>query len=118
VLAADLGHAVGSGAHLTALRRTRVGAFTLDEAVPLDDVDPTRLLAPSELARVLPTVEVDESTAVDVGHGKVLERTRLGSGADGGDGPWAVLGPSGDLLAVYQSHRGDRVKPAMVLGRN
>jgi hypothetical protein len=29
-----------------------------------------------------------------------------------------VLGPSGDLLAVYQSHRGDRVKPAMVLGRN
>jgi tRNA pseudouridine55 synthase len=118
VLAADLGHAVGSGAHLTALRRTRVGAFTLDEAVPLDDVVPTRLLAPSELARVLPTVEVDESTAVDVGHGKVLERTRLGSGADGGDGPWAVLGPSGDLLAVYQSHRGDRVKPAMVLGRN
>lgn len=124
VLAADLGHAIGSGAHLTALRRTRVGAFTLDEAVPLDDVDPTRLLAPSALARVLPTVEVDESTAVDVGHGKVLERTRLvaaadaGAGAGAGDGPWAVLGPSGDLLAVYQPHRGDRVKPAMVLGRN
>jgi tRNA pseudouridine55 synthase len=122
VLAADLGHAIGSGAHLTALRRTRVGPFTLDEAVPLDDVDPARLLAPSVLARLLPTVEVDESTAVDVGHGKVLERARLlsaaGAGADAGDGPWVVLGPSGDLLAVYQPHRGDRVKPAMVLGRN
>ena len=32
VLAADLGHAVGGGAHLAALRRTAVGPFTLDDA--------------------------------------------------------------------------------------
>jgi tRNA pseudouridine55 synthase len=121
VLAADLGHAVGSGAHLSALRRTRVGPFTLDDAVALDDVSPAALLAPAVLSRVLPVVHVDAATATDVGHGKVLERARLLLGdpaPDTGDGPWAVLGPDGDLLAVYQAHRGDRVKPAMVLGRN
>ena len=36
-LARDLGAALGVGGHLTALRRTRVGAFTLDQAHTLDD---------------------------------------------------------------------------------
>ena len=36
-LAADLGHALGGGAHLPDLRRTAVGSFTLAEARPLDD---------------------------------------------------------------------------------
>lgn len=36
-LARDLGEALGSGAHLTALRRTRVGAYRADEAIPLGE---------------------------------------------------------------------------------
>ncbi|MGH9153990.1 MAG: tRNA pseudouridine(55) synthase TruB, partial [Acidimicrobiales bacterium] len=39
-LAADLGAALGGGAHLRRLRRTAVGPFTLDEAVPLDQAGP------------------------------------------------------------------------------
>lgn len=35
-LARDLGRAVGSGAYLTALRRTQSGSFTIDECVPFD----------------------------------------------------------------------------------
>ncbi len=120
VLAADLGHAVGSGAHLTSLRRTRVGPFTLDDAVPLDDVEPDRLLPPGAISRVLATVQVDAGTAIDVGHGKVLDAGRLGpeSSDPSAEGPWAVLDPSGDLLAVYQRHRSGTVKPAMVLGHH
>jgi hypothetical protein len=41
-----------------------------------------------------------------------LDRTELGAV---GEGPWAVTGPGGDLLAVYQEHGGGTVKPAVVL---
>ena len=119
VLAADLGHAVGGGAHLAALRRTAVGPFTLDDAVSLEQLTVGALMAPSVITRVLGSCRVDERTAVDVGHGKVLPAEALGL-ADGpddrADGPWAVIGPGGDLLAVYEAHRGATLKPAIVVG--
>lgn len=107
-LAADLGTALGGGAHLTDLRRLAVGSFTVDEARPMEDpvVQP-----PAVGVRHLAGVRVDEATAVDVGHGKVLDRERLDVA---GDGPWAVHGSDGSLLAVYEAHKG-RTKPAVVL---
>ncbi len=116
VLAADLGHLLGGGAHLVALRRTSVGPFTLDDAVALDDVGPEALLPAATIGRVLDSCTVDESVAVDVGHGKVMERSRLGVPV-GAAGPWAVLDHDGDLLAVYVAHHGTTVKPGMVLAR-
>lgn len=116
VLAADLGHALGGGAHLSALRRTAVGPFTLDDAVPLDDLEPGALLDPTAIGRVLDAVEVDAGTAAEVLHGKVLDRGSLGLAASA-TGPWAVLSAGGGhLLAVYRPHRGSTVKPAFVLG--
>ncbi len=117
VLAADLGHAVGSGAHLTALRRTRVGPFAIDEAVPLDEVAPEVLLPPAAIARVLEAAPVDAAVAAEVHHGRVLGRDRLGAVPPGSPGPWAVLDPDGDLLAVYRDHGEGRVKPVVVLAR-
>ena len=32
-----------------------------------------------------------------------------------GDGPWAVVDGDGNLLAMYEAHRGDNVKPAVVV---
>ncbi len=57
---------------------------------------------------------VDVPTAVDVGHGKPLERSRLGI-PEGHDGPWAVESQDGVLLAVYGPHREGTVKPEVVL---
>ena len=108
VLAADLGTALGGGAHLRDLRRVAVGSFTVDEARPVDGL---QLLPAAVGLRDLPGVIVDEGTAVDVGHGKVLDRDRL---AASGEGPWPVHGPDGTLIAVYEDHQG-RVKPAVVL---
>jgi len=108
-LAADVGAALGGGAHLRSLRRTAIGSFTLAEARPLDDL---LVLAPAEALRDYPSVVVDAEGAQAVGHGKVLELDRLG--ADG-DGPWAVLDAAGDLLAVYERHRGSTAKPAVVI---
>ena len=108
VLAADLGTALGGGAHLRDLRRVAVGSFTVDEAWPVDRL---QLLPAAVGLRDLPGVIVDEGTAVDVGHGKVLDRDRL---AASGEGPWPVHGPDGTLIAVYEDLQG-RVKPAVVL---
>ena len=107
-LAADLGTALGGGAHLCDLRRVAVGSFTVDEARPVDGL---QLLPAAVGLRDLPGVIVDEATAVDVSHGKVLDRDRL---AASGEGPWPVHGPDGTLIAVYEDLQG-RVKPAVVL---
>lgn len=111
-LAADVGTALGGGAHLRELRRTAVGSFTLVDAVPLASLDPARLLTPAEAMRDLDAVAVDAATAADVGHGKVMAAERLGLV---GTGPWAVLGPDGSLLAVYEPHRAGTVKPGVVV---
>ena len=104
-LAADLGTALGGGAHLRALRRTRSGSFPIEEAVPLE-------AASVEALRHLPALAVDGDLLVAVGHGKVLPLEVLGAT---GEGPWRVLGPAGDLLAVYEAHRDGAAKPAVVL---
>jgi tRNA pseudouridine55 synthase len=109
-LAADLGTALGGGAHLQRLRRLAIGPFR--EPVPLDDVGLADVLPPVEAFRGRPRVVVDKDVAAAVGHGKVLPRATLGAE---GDGPWAVLSGDGRLLAVYEAHRDETVKPAVVL---
>ena len=115
-LAHDLGRALGGGAHLRNLRRTAIGSFTVDQAQPLEEV----VVQPiAEAMRDYPSVVVSDEVAAAVGHGKVLARGDLGlttaSGDADGDGPWAVVGADGSLLAVYESHREGTVKPAVVV---
>lgn len=115
VLAADLGSALGGGAHLDNLRRTAVGPFTLDEAVALDDLALDSLLDPGEALRWMPQVTVDVETATAVGHGRVLPlETVVPPGASVPE-RWRVLGPDGRLLAVYRVHSEGRARPEVVL---
>ena len=111
-LAADVGTALGGGAHLRDLRRTAIGSLTLDDAVTLDGLGPERLHTPAQAMRDLATVTVGGEVAADVSHGKVLPAERLGVA---GDGPWAVVDEAGWLLAVYEAHRAGTVKPGVVL---
>lgn len=68
VLAEDIGRALGCGAHLTALRRTRVGELTLDRAVSLETLDACEgpeaarqhLLGADALLSTLEAVHLDE----------------------------------------------------------
>jgi tRNA pseudouridine55 synthase len=114
-LAADLGTALGGGAHLRRLRRLAVGPFGIDEAVPLDQLAPERLLPPAEALRGRPRVVVDDELAALVRNGRVLEAGALGLTPPIGTGPWAVVDAAGDLLAVYVPHRGTTIKPAVVV---
>jgi tRNA pseudouridine55 synthase len=112
VLAADIGRALGGGAHLRRLRRTAVGEFSIDEARPVESLGLDAVLAPAEAMRGYSRVSADEAVLADVGHGKVLPAEALGAE---GEGPWAVVGPTGDLLAVYERHIGTTIKPAVVI---
>lgn len=111
-LARDLGAALGTGGHLTALRRTRVGSFGLDEALPPDELtaDPPRrpeLIGLDAVARQnFPYLELDADEARAVGYGRPLPRSLPGD-------PTALL-HGGELLALYRPD-GDRAVPVAVL---
>lgn len=60
-LARDLGRLLGVGAHLCALRRTRVGTITLSDAANLDELLAARELAGEPLADTLPVVELGDA---------------------------------------------------------
>jgi tRNA pseudouridine55 synthase len=111
-LAADMGTALGGGAHLRNLRRTAVGPFSLADAVPLDAIAPGDLRPPRDALPGMASVIVTPHLAALVGHGRVLEPGDLGAA---GQGPWAVVDHEGRLLAVYETATGGRVKPTVVL---
>ena len=111
-LAADLGAALGGGAHLRRLRRTAIGSFGLDEAHPVEDLSFDLVLTPAEAMRDYPAVTAGPEVAAAVSHGSALSLDRLGVG---GEGPWAVRDESGRLLAVYERAGGERARPAVVL---
>lgn len=114
VLAADLGTALGGGAHLRALRRTAVGPWTEQDALPLERLCADAVIPPADALPWLEAAQVDADTADAVRHGKVLAVDEL---EVSGPGPWRVLGPGqpGQLLAVYEPHRPGWIKPRVVL---
>ena len=112
VLAQDLGRALGGGAHVTNLRRTRIGSFGGDEMRPLDAIGPDQVLTPAQAMRDMDGVTVPPDTAAAIRTGLPLDRVPLGAV---GDGPWAMLDDAGGLLAVYEATGSDRIRPAVVL---
>jgi len=76
-LVADLGHALGCGAHLTRLRRTRSGPFDLARALPLAEVDheaaSARLVRLAEAVAHLPQAEIPPDHERSVLTGKPLK---------------------------------------------
>ncbi len=116
-LAHDLGALLSGGAHLRHLRRTRVGAFGLEESVSLErlQADGVTCLQPiSEALRGLPVVQVDEAQARMVGHGRAL-RVDLVPGVEG-SGPWQLRDPDNRVLAVYVPGGEGEIKPEVVVG--
>jgi tRNA pseudouridine55 synthase len=112
VLAADLGAALGGGAHLRRLRRTAVGPWTEAVATPLDGLGPEAVIDPAASLPWLEAVVVDGPRAGEVANGRVLDRDVLGAV---GEGPWRVIDPGGALLAIYQPHGPGLVKPTVVM---
>lgn len=68
-LARDIGKALGVGGHLRALRRSRVGEFSIGDAFKVEDASNLRSLA-SVAEKVFPRVELSGQQAQDIIHGK------------------------------------------------
>jgi tRNA pseudouridine55 synthase len=101
-LARDLGFSLGVGGHLTALRRTRVGDFSVDEAGVFDPngLAPT-LIAPADAAaRVFDCIELTAQQALELMQGK----RPLVDASDGG--PQAALDPEGRLVGLVSVSKG------------
>lgn len=94
-IARDLGEALGVGGHLTALRRTRIGNYSLADAVTLGDEAP-RLMDMATAARLsFPVLDVTAEEALDIGYGRPIARSVEAS-------PTGLVAPDGTLLALYQ----------------
>ncbi|WP_295780071.1 tRNA pseudouridine(55) synthase TruB [uncultured Microbacterium sp.] len=107
-LARDLGRALGVGGHLTALRRTRIGAFDVAAAASVDEISEDALIAPATAAAVvMGALAVGPDEARDLRHGKRI---------DGGGrltGPVAAaIDPDGRLIGVVEK-RGAQLKSVM-----
>jgi len=70
-LARDLGDALGVGGHLTALRRTRIGAFEVSSARDFSQ-EPTLVTNVEVLKNLMPEVAISPQQEIDVRHGKRL----------------------------------------------
>jgi tRNA pseudouridine55 synthase len=110
-IARDVGVALGVGGHLTRLRRTAVGAFTIDQASTLDTLaarpDPVTVSLEEVAAAVFPRRDADEEEARVLAHGGRLR-------AVGTVGPYAVFGPDGRVIAIVAEDDG-RARPEVVL---
>ncbi|GMA26460.1 tRNA pseudouridine synthase B [Luteimicrobium album] len=117
-LGRDLGAALGVGAHLVALRRTRVGGYDLAGASTLEQLeaqaDADGVLATLPLAdaarATFPVRELDDTDAAALGHGRALPPA-------GEPGVHAAIGPDGTLVALVEDVQGKGgllARPAVV----
>lgn len=109
-LARDLGDALGVGGHLTALRRTCVGRFGLDQAHHLDELaEHPRLSYSLDEACLLifPRRDLSAEEAEATGHGRPLDPAGI-------DGIYAACDPAGRVMALLRDD-GSRTKPVVVI---
>jgi tRNA pseudouridine55 synthase len=113
-LADDMAAVLGGQAHLTSLRRTRIGPFGVSDSITIDDLANWRsyLMTPADALSTMAAVTVDDETAQAVRNGMRFVGGAVVSGPS--DVPYRVLSSDGELLAVY-TRSGDRAQPDVVL---
>ncbi|CAN5264972.1 tRNA pseudouridine(55) synthase TruB [soil metagenome] len=108
-LADDIARTLGGRAHLTALRRLRIGRFGVAEAISLEALSDWQehLRLPAEAVSDLAPWLIDSAEAAAVRSGRSLP-------AAIGEGPWAMLAEADNLLGVYRRDA-DRAVAEVVL---
>ncbi len=131
-LAHDIGQRLGCGAYLSALRRTRAGSFTLEQAVPLQDAlregldIASRLIPLNDLLPDLPAVVLNEGGVRRATHGNSLGPEHIAPAKKGAasfptkeaapfSGNLRLVDPSGALLGIGEWQAGGLLHPAIVL---
>lgn len=111
-LADDIGESLGCGAHLAALRRTRVGAFSVYDAWTLDRLEALpeaqrelALLPADRLLAEVGELRLDEAMTARFCHGQSVAAGESGSGLR------RIYGASGRFLGVGEVAEAGSVRP-------
>ncbi len=115
-LARDLGTALGVGGHLTALRRTAVGDWSIGQATGIAELEastgagePLPLISLADAARsVLAALELSEPDARALSYGQFIEGE-----IPEGSASAAAFAPDGTLVAIVEAKRSG-IGPALV----
>lgn len=70
-IARDLGEKLGVGAHLTALRRTQVGQFDVEDATSIDEASPMDMV--EAVKRIMPVIQINEDQQKDLSFGRQID---------------------------------------------
>jgi tRNA pseudouridine55 synthase len=106
-LARDLGSALGTGGHLTALRRLHSGPFSVAEAQALTEDPPALLGLADAVRRCFPSLTLDDATVAAVRNGRRLTGVTLPASRT------ALFAGSGEFLALYRQHLSDAIPEAV-----
>jgi len=115
-LARDLGHELGTGGHLTRLRRTRVGGYGLDTAKTLDQLADRFELVPlaEAAAAAFPRRDLSADEARRLAHGGRLAAADAAEAAAATqEHPTAAYAPDGALIALLAEQDG-QARPLVV----
>jgi tRNA pseudouridine55 synthase len=123
----DLGKKLGCGAHLWDLRRIRSGKFSLDQAVTFEQIEQVGLqerlallLAPKDMLRHLPELEVPAELYLAVSHGCSFD-LEGDFAVPGESNLFRMIAPGGELLGLAEQVKasdmpaGARFHPKLVL---
>ncbi len=106
-IARDLGEALGTGAHLTALRREAIGSLRVEDAVALEDLDPGDVRPAHTVLDHLPQLQLESEERDAVGHGRPIRRP----GTDG----TVILRDGESVAAVATAGEDGWLQPVVVL---
>lgn len=120
-LVADIGDAIGCGAHVKNLRRTAHGPFRLDQAKAVEALEALReqedfqtldsyLISIDELLRHLPRVDLNEKQTRLFSHGNDIQFEAI-------SGEVRVYSHSGDFLGVGEGRKGHRLQPVRLVAK-
>jgi len=107
-IARDLGERLGTGAHLTALRREAIGGLRVEDATPLEEVTSESVRPVRTVLGHLPVRELDEAGRLAVSHGRAVEA------GDAPEGDVALV--RGEELIAVARAAGGWLRPSVVLG--
>ncbi len=105
-LCVDIGNSLGYPAHMSELKRTKVGDFSLSESITLDrlesivnDGEKVPMISMAN-ALDLPSITVSDEEATRYRHGQVLNYPKRVEGQS----MFKVMSSEGDLIAIYKPH--------------
>lgn len=108
-LGRDLAASLGTAAVMSSLERTAVGGFRVEEALPLDRLDPAswtaHLLPPLRAVEMLPKLELSDAEIARIRNGQCVARTSAA-------GEVAAVDARGRLVAILESSGSGILKPA------